>query len=163
VFPGGVTVYLEMPAAAVRPRRTVSRRCERGDGRIIDNAIEGGTGTRTRFETSWLIVRDDLRAAGGPPEVLTLGAGNRGEGDESFLPVFSFEEEALLFLRLCGFSGGWRVSKSGAADLASVLSDACPDARRVALDPIPEIGLCGPHALVSLSREEFVRLIASGS
>ena len=96
---------------------------------MIDNAIEGGTGARTRFETSWLIVRDDLGAGGGPPEVLTLGS----EVDERILPVFSFEEEALLFLRFCGFGGGWHASKSRIADLASVLSDACPDVRRVAL------------------------------
>ena len=36
---------------------------------------------RTRFETSWLIVRDDLGAGDGPPEVLTLGAGGGVEGD----------------------------------------------------------------------------------
>jgi hypothetical protein len=141
----------------------VSRQRNRGDGRIIDNAIEGGTETRSRFEPSWLIVRDDLGAGGGPPEVLTLEAGGNGELDESILPVFSFEEEALLFLRLCGFGGGWRVSKSSAADLASVLSDASPDTWRVALDPLPEIGQCGPHDLVSLPRKEFVRLLATGS
>ena len=130
---------------------------------MIDNAIEGRTEARSRFEPSWLIVRDDLGAGGGPPEVLTLEAGGNGELDESILPVFSFEEEALLFLRFCGFGGGWRVSKSGVADLASVLAGACPDARRVALDPIPEIGLCGPHDLVSLPRKEFVRLLATGT
>jgi hypothetical protein len=125
---------------------------------MIDNVIEGGTGARTRFETSWLIVRDDLGAGGGLPEVLTLGS----EVDERILPVFSFEEEALLFLRFCGFGGGWHASKSGFADLASVLSDACPDVRRVALDPIPEIGPHGPHDLVCLSRKEFVGLLADG-
>ena len=130
---------------------------------MIDNAIERRTEARSRFEPSWLIVRDDLGAGGGPPEVLTLEAGGNGELDESILPVFSFEEEALLFLRLCGFRGSWRVNKSSAADLASVLADACPDARRVALDPVPEIGQCGPHDLVSLPRKEFVRLLATGS
>jgi len=108
-----------------------------------------------------LIVRDDLGAGDGPPEVLTLGAGGGVEGDGTILPVFSFEEEALLFLRLCGFGGGWHASKSGIADLASVLSDACSEVRRVALDPIPEIGPHGPHDLVSLSREEFVGLLAT--
>jgi hypothetical protein len=73
---------------------------------MIDNAIEGRTEARSRFESSWLIVRDDLGAGGGPAEVLTLEAGGNGELDESILPVFSFEEEALLFLRLCGFGGG---------------------------------------------------------
>jgi hypothetical protein len=132
------------------------------DGRMIDNAVEGRTDATTRFETSWLIVRGDVGAGGDPPEVLTLGAGGGVEGDGTILPVFNFEEEALHFLRLCGFGGGWHASKSGIADLASVLSDACPDARRVALDPIPEIGPFGPHDLLSLSREEFVGLLATG-
>jgi hypothetical protein len=129
---------------------------------MIDNAIERRTEARSRFEPSWLIVRDDLGAGGGPPEVLTLEAGGNGELDESILPVFSFEEEALLFAAPLRLRGGWCVSKSGAADLASVLADACPDARRVALDPVPEIGRCGPHDLVSLPRKEFVRLLATG-
>ena len=128
---------------------------------MIDNAIEGGTEARSRFDPSWLIVKDDVGAGGGPPEILTLEAGSNAELDESVLPVFSFEEEALLFLRLCGFGGGWRVSKLGAPVLASVLAGACPDARRVALDPIPEIGHCGPRDLVSLPRKEFVRLLAN--
>ena len=122
---------------------------------MIDNAVEEGACARTRFDTSWLIVRDSTGAEGGPPEVLTLG--NRVEG--KILPVFSFEEEALLFLRLCGLGGGWRAIKSGAAHLTWVLYDACPDARRVALDPIPEIGPHGPHDLVSLSREEFAGML----
>ena len=154
-------MYLGVPAAGARPQRTVARQCKREDGRMIDNAIEVRT-EATRFETSWLIVRGDFGARGGPPEVLTLGAGGGVEGEGTILPVFSYEEEALLYLRLCGFSGGWRASKSGIADLASVLSDACPDAQRVALDPIPEIGPHGPHDLVSLSREEFVGLLAAG-
>lgn len=124
---------------------------------MIEAAIEGGTGARTRFETSWLIVRDDV-GGGGPSEVLTLGT----RGGEKTLPVFSYEEEALLFLRLCRFGGGWRASKNDPADLAAVLQEACPDARRVALDPIPEIGPHGPHDLVSLSREKFVGLLAAG-
>ena len=125
---------------------------------MIDNAIEGGTEATMRFETSWLIVRYDVGAGDGPPEVLTLGAG----GDGTILPVFIFEEEALLFLRLCGLGCVWHASKRGIADLASVLSDACSDVRRVALDPIPEIGPHRPYDFVSLSREEFVGLLSAG-
>jgi hypothetical protein len=125
---------------------------------MFDNAVERRTDAKTRFETSWLIVRNDLGAGDGPPDVLTLGAGGGLESDGTILPVFSFEEEALLFLRLCGFGGGRHASKSGIGDLASVLSGACSEVRRVALDPIPEIGPHGPHALVSLSQEEFVGL-----
>ncbi len=107
---------------------------------------------RTRFKTSWLIERD----GGGPREVLTLGT----ELDEKTLPVFSFEEEALLFLRLSGLGCGWRVGENKPADLVSLLADPCSDTRRVALDPIPEIGLYGSHDLVCLSRDVFVGLLA---
>lgn len=55
---------------------------------------------RTGFRTFWLIVRDD----GDRPEVFTLGA----DSDVKTLPVFSFEEEALLFLRLGGLEERWR-------------------------------------------------------
>lgn len=126
---------------------------------MIENSVEVGTDARTRFGTSWLIVRDDVGAGCGSPEVLTLGPGV--EDDGWILPVFSFEEEALLFLCLCGFGCGWRVSKNGIADLASVLSDAGPDVTQVALDPIPEIGPHGPHDLVSLPRETFAAMLAA--
>jgi hypothetical protein len=126
---------------------------------MIENVTEEGTVARTKFEISWLIVRDDLGAGCGSPEVLTLGPGVDDDG--WVLPVFSFEEEALLFLRLCRFDGEWRVSKNKIADLASVLSHARPDVRQVALDPIPEIGPHGPHDLVSLPRETFAGMLAA--
>ncbi|HEX5851442.1 MAG TPA: hypothetical protein VFY59_19745 [Rubrobacter sp.] len=129
---------------------------------MIDNAIEGRTEARSRFESSWLIVRDVIGAGGGLPEILTLETGGKAKVNGRILPVFSFEEEARLFLHLCGLGGWWHATKSGAAELALVLSDDCSDVGRVALDPIPEIGLCGPHDLVSLPRKEFVRLLAAG-
>ena len=86
-----------------------------------------------RDRTFWLIVGEGTKN-GDLNEVFELGTG----GGTRAWPVFSFEEEALLFLRFCGFGGGWHASKSGIADLVSVLSDACPDVWRVALDPIPE-------------------------
>lgn len=122
---------------------------------MIRDSLDEGNGARTRFETSWLIVRD---AAGcGSPEILTLGPGI--EGDGKVLPIFSFEEEALLFLRFCEFEGGWRVGKIGISDLVSALADARPEVRQVALDPIPEIGPYGPHDLVSVPRETFVGML----
>jgi hypothetical protein len=161
VFPRGVTVYLEVPAADTRPRRTVSRQRERG---WSDDRQRYRRGDRCDNEVRTVLVDCEQRprAGDGPPEILTLGAGSGLKGDWTILPVFSFEEEALLFLRLCGFGGGWHASKRGIADLASVLSDACSDVRRVALDPIPEFGSHGPYDFVSLSREEFVGLLSAG-
>ena len=98
-----------------------------------------------------MIERDD----GVLREVLTLGA----EGEEKTLPIFSYEEEARLFLHLSGLGLGWRICRNRTADLVSVLGDLCSDARRVALDPIPEMGLHGSQDLVSLSREEFVGML----
>ena len=111
---------------------------------MIDNAIEGRTEARSRFEPSWLIARDEIGAGGGPPEVLTLGAGGGVEGDGTILPVFSFEEEALLFLRLCGFGGGWRVSKSRArtSPLSSPMRARTPNASPST--PSPRSASAGP-------------------
>lgn len=108
---------------------------------------------RSRPKTDWLIVRD---GSSGLREVLTLKVG----GEEA-LPVFSFEEEALLYLNFSGLTRDWRASKSGIADLFSVLADPWLGVRRVALDPFPEIGLHGLHDLVSLPREEFVEILVA--
>ena len=105
---------------------------------------------RKRFGVSWLIERDE-----GVKKVLVLGT----DGEEKTLPVFSYEEEAWLFLDLSGLGPGWRVGRIWTIDLLSVLAEARLDVRHVALDPIPEIGLHGPHDLVSMSREEFVEVL----
>ncbi len=115
--------------------------------------IEERVQRRKRFETSWLIVCD----AGDRREILMLGS----RGDEATLPIFSFEEEALLFLQFSGLRDSWTAIKNNIAELDSVFTDLRLDARRIALDPIPELGLEGPHDLVSLSRKEFARMLAS--
>ncbi len=95
----------------------------------------------------WLIVRHDV----GRMEVLTTGLPS---GEEA-LPVFSFEDEASIFLELGAFDGDWRVRVTGAGELISILYCLCASVRRIALDPLP-----GPAAvlndLVSMRREAFV-------
>jgi hypothetical protein len=54
--------------------------------------------------TYWLIAKDQS----GRAEMLTIECGG-----ERALPVFSFEEEAELFLGLGGVGGGWWVRESG--------------------------------------------------
>ena len=61
----------------------------------------------------WLIVRHDV----GRMEVLTTGLPS---GEEA-LPVFSFEDEARMFLELGAFDGDWRVRDTGAGELISIL------------------------------------------
>jgi len=71
------------------------------------------------------------------------------------LPVFSFEEEAEMFLRLGLLEKeGWRVRETTCGELTSVLYGMCRDVTHVSLDPLP-----GMVELVSLSRKTFVRTL----
>ena len=75
------------------------------------------------------------------------------------MPVFSFKEEAEMFLRLGVSEKGWRVRESTCGELASVLYGPCRDVGHVSLDPLPEI-VCGRTVgLVSLSRRDFVEAL----
>jgi hypothetical protein len=93
-------------------------------------------------------------------EVLAL----RLAGGEDMLPVFSFEEEAELFLALGTPDGSWLVKETAARELASLLlSGPLSDVGRVALDPLP--GRLGGSliGLLSIRRQEFVaRLLIDG-
>jgi len=73
------------------------------------------------------------------------------------LPVFSFEEEAEMFLRLGGYdSSGWRARESCAGELVSVLLGPCLDVEGVALDPLPEMPEDGTLGLVWVGRKRFL-------
>ena len=102
--------------------------------------------------TRWLIARD------GRVEPLCVRAGTA-----RVLPVFSFEEEAEMFLRLGGYDTGiWRARESSAGELVSVLYGPCIDAKGVALDPLPEMLKDGTVGLVSVGRGRFLgQLLAS--
>ncbi len=102
----------------------------------------------------WLI---ENPKAGRPGE-LTV----RIDTDREALPVFSFPEEAEMFLRLGGLEErGWRIVTCTAGELISRL----PEYRRagiglVALDPLPEMmdsALDTTIALVTLSLRGFAR------
>jgi hypothetical protein len=96
----------------------------------------------------------------GSMEVLVLSLAG-GEG--VVLPVFSFEEEAELFVRLgASFAGGgWLARETGAGELASLLLGPLSGVGRVALDPLPLDPLPGRLAeavvgLVSTDRASFI-------
>ncbi len=74
------------------------------------------------------------------------------------LPVFSFEEEANLYLRL-GIPGGWRVRQTEGGELLSLLYCLCNKVELVALDPIPAVETDGMDRLVSLKRERFMDVL----
>jgi hypothetical protein len=88
-------------------------------------------------------------------EVLTLCCNGEGE----VLPVFSFEEEAEIFLGPRGAAAGWQVRESSAGELVSVLYGACAGVKEVALDPSPEMVAKRSVGLVSLIRKRFVDLV----
>lgn len=101
---------------------------------------------------------------GGFVEVLAL----RFAGGEEVLPVFSFKEEAELFLWLgagCGGSlgRGWVSRETGAEELASLLLGPLSGVGRVALDPLPGWFSEALVGLLSVRRQEFLaRLLING-
>jgi hypothetical protein len=74
------------------------------------------------------------------------------------LPVFSFEEEAALFLCL-GAQGGWQVRRTGPGELASLLYGPCREVELVALDPMSDVETDVMSNLVSLKRRRFVDVL----
>jgi hypothetical protein len=75
----------------------------------------------------WLIVT----RAHGRMEVLTIDAGG-----ETVLPVFSFQEEGELFLRLEA-TAEWWLRETTTGELISLLLGLCARVDKVALDPLP--------------------------
>ena len=74
------------------------------------------------------------------------------------LPVFSFEEEAALFLCL-GVQGSWQVRRTGPGELASLLYGPCREVELVALDPVSEVETDMINRLVSVERRRFVDIL----
>lgn len=99
----------------------------------------------------WTIVRN----VNGRMEVFTALLADGGEA----LPIFSYEQEAELFLGFQAAGSGWRVRESTAGELISVLCGPCASATEVSLDPLPEMVAEGALGLVNLSRERFVNLV----
>ena len=96
----------------------------------------------------WLIVGQRTRGL----EVFTNGGGE-------ILPVFSYEEEAEMFLRHEVSEKGWRVRECTCGELASILCALRMDVRHVALDPLPEMVAGSSVGLVRLSRKAFVEAL----
>ena len=66
------------------------------------------------------------------------------------LSVFSFKEEAEVFLHLKGAGEGWQTKETTHGDLVSVLYGPCRYVEQVSLDPLPEV-----LEPVGLTREAF--------
>jgi hypothetical protein len=103
----------------------------------------------------WMVARDGE----GRLEPLCVRA-----GPSKVLLVFSFEEEAEMFLHLGGYAdSGWRVRESSAGELVSVLCGPCIDVEGVALDPLPEMLEDGTIELVEVGRRRFVEKLLERS
>jgi hypothetical protein len=96
----------------------------------------------------WLIAR--YRTGGVEVLRITLTSG------EEALPVFSFEEEAKMFLKLETSCGGWRVRVTTVGELVSVLFGPCAGVGRVVLDPLPDPFAEALMNLEGMGRETFM-------
>jgi hypothetical protein len=97
----------------------------------------------------WLITRNEYCRI----EVLTI---HLAEG-ETTLPVFSFEEEAQMYLGFEASGNCWRVRETRAGELVSVLLGLCAHVGHVILDPLPQMVTDETVGLLSLDRKSFVR------
>ena len=77
-------------------------------------------------------------------------------GGSEMLPVFSFREEAEMYLAIEISGVDWQIMESGAGELVSVLYGSCASVRSVALDPLPSMLANEVAELVGLDRECFV-------
>ncbi len=98
----------------------------------------------------WLIARRGVVWT----EVLTVEVGG-----EKAVAVFSFEEEAGLFLLFEDAGPRWRVRKTTAEEMVHVLFGSRAGTRRVVLDPLPTVLGDDANLLASLGRDEFVRFL----
>lgn len=143
------------PAGPLRARRPEGRKEQGLRIERIPKRTAKHPRRLTTSPTRWLVVRD----GDGRLEPLWVEDG----GSERMLPVFSFEEEAELFLRLGDYhDAGWRARESSVGELVSVLYGPCAGVKGVALDPLPEMLADGTLALVGVGRERFLGRILAG-
>lgn len=112
-----------------------------------------GEGRDRRTSAYWTISRGEI----GAPEVLSVTT----RGVEA-VPVFSFEEEARLFLVCEGLEEDWEVRETTTGQLTLALFGPASRADAVALDPLPTILGEEANLLLSLGREEFARGLRVG-
>jgi hypothetical protein len=103
------------------------------------------------------------RERGGPVYWLISGVSGREgvfvldlAGLGPSLPVFSFREEAELFLALGGLGEGWRAVEGGAGDFLALFFGPAADVKTVVLDPLPTMFRDSTAGLVGLSLGRFM-------
>jgi hypothetical protein len=114
----------------------------------------GGVPRRAGTQRYWVIAKD-AKDGVGQLELLTVDLDGTGEA----LPVFSFEEEAEMFLWLQTTEDGREVRETTPGQLVSILYGPCADVGRVMLDPLPEIGARMQISLLGMDRNDFVESV----
>jgi len=117
----------------------------------------GGVPRRTGTQRYWVIAKDvkDVKDGFGQPNLLTVDLDGTGQA----LPVFSFEEEAEMFLCLQTTEDGREVRETTPGQLVSILYGPCADVGRVILDPLPEIGAHMQISILGMDRNDFVESV----
>ncbi len=119
----------------------------------------GGVSRRAGTPRYWVIVKDTKDGVG-QLELLTVDLDGTGEA----LPVFSFEEEAEMFLWLQTTEDGREVRETTPEQLVSILYGPCAeDVGRLMLDPLPEIGASMQISLLGMDRNDFVESVMGAS
>ena len=113
-----------------------------------------GVPRRARTHRYWVIAKD-AKDGFGRPDLLTVHLDGTGQA----LPVFSFEEEAEMFLWLQTTEDGREVRETTPEQLVSILYGPCADVGRVMLDPLPEIGARMQISLLGMDRNDFVESV----
>ena len=119
-----------------------------------DAETADGVPRRVGTQRYWVIAKD-AKDGFGQPDLLTVDLDGTGEA----LPVFSFEEEAEMFLWLQTTEDGREVRETTPGQLVSILYGPCADVGRVMLDPLPEIGARMQISLLGMERNDFVESV----
>ena len=101
----------------------------------------------------WLITKHTTSKM----DVLTVRVDSSGEA----LAIFSFEEEARMFLdfRLAASEEGWCVRQTSVGEVVSVLYGPCSDAKKVVLDSVPEVGRKELVGLLNMHGNDLLRFL----
>jgi hypothetical protein len=119
-----------------------------------DSETAGGVSRRAGTQRYWVIAKD-VKDGFGQLALLTVDLDGAGEA----LPVFSFEEEAEMFLWLQTTEDGREVRETTPGQLVSILYGPCADVGRVMLDPLPEIRARMQISLLGMERNDFVESV----
>lgn len=129
---------------------------------MVQDGTTNKRGRSPRRSTAyWLLVRSETEDgrgdvdAAGLSHARTVKLGGLGEA----LALFSFEEEARMFIWCGTAEAGWHPRKFTPEELLQMLAGPHSTAGFVALDPLPDPIFMGMAPLVSLSRECVVDLL----